>query len=160
MPCIGRQAFTTYIGASRSTAFHRMAINFHPKPGALLMCEFGPHPNDVQPPGVMRGPLCTIPEIHKYRPVVVMAAPAIQGAIVVPLSTSTPEKPKNYHYFIPGGSYGSLPTDSWVLTHLVQMVSCARLERCRVNGRFTMEYLRTVDYQAVRACLKDHVFHL
>jgi len=134
-----------------------MPITFVPKPGGVLMCDFGPHPNDVVAPGVMHGPLAVLPEIHKNRPAVVVAAPSVGLAIMVPLSTEAPRDVRAYHYCIPAKKYQFLDqsVDSWAKADLIEAVSYKRLDRCRVAGAYKITWLNPDDFQAILACVKN-----
>lgn len=66
-----------------------MAINFHPKAGAVLLCSYEPG--------------FRAPEMTKQRPVIVVT-PRLRRreglCTVVPLSTTDPEHIEDYHYGI------------------------------------------------------------
>lgn len=135
-----------------------MPIQFIPKPGAVLLCNFGPDPSIVPPQGFACGPVSVPPEMIKERPVVVIATPTGFGlSVVVPLSTKMPPKALPCHHCIPAGSYPFLDPniDSWAKADLVQSVSFRRLDRLKVNGFRAMTLLRAPDLNAILACFKS-----
>lgn len=93
-----------------------MAIEYHPKPGQVLTCDF-------------QGNIW--PEIIKRRPVVILTPKYAQRAdlvAVVPLSTTAPERICDFHCVlegnpIPDGKTGKI----WVKGDLVQTVTFSRL---------------------------------
>jgi uncharacterized protein YifN (PemK superfamily) len=107
-----------------------------PSPGQVLMCDFGPDPDNIVPPGVMTGPLAVKPEIYKQRQTVVINASS-GLTTVVPLSTVAPRSPMKIHYRIAAGFYGFLDQndDSWVKADLITTVSNQRLDRPFVAGQ-------------------------
>ena len=67
-----------------------MSIDFHPKPGMVLMCDFS---TGFKPP-----------EMVKKRPVVVVSKPSQQLVTVVPLSTTEPIPIEKCHHEVPSRS--------------------------------------------------------
>lgn len=67
-----------------------MAINFYPKQGTILICEFSAL-NFVEPEMVKRRPVLTIAPSMKSR---------FELVTIVPLSTTIPNKIMPYHYFL------------------------------------------------------------
>jgi uncharacterized protein YifN (PemK superfamily) len=98
-----------------------MAISFAPKRGAILMCDFQM--------------AFVPPEMIKYRQVVVLSVDSLNHKFgqapglcsIVPFSTAPPSTPASEDYFIPSGTYRSLPKDSWARGKMVMTVSHTRL---------------------------------
>ncbi|WP_435656157.1 type II toxin-antitoxin system PemK/MazF family toxin [Brucella pituitosa] len=134
-----------------------MAINFVPKPGMVLMCEFGPNPNDFGGEPILSGPLGVPPEMTKNRFVVVMTpGKSHHGTcVVVPLSTVPPPEVQKYHHCFTAGQYQFLTPlkDSWAKTNMVTTVSYRRLDRVRVNGKYATPYLEEADFKKIKACV-------
>ena len=98
-----------------------MAINFHPRPGNVLMCDFG---TGFKPP-----------EMVKTRPVVVMSRRNDQLAIVVPLSASEPVRIEAWHCEM---DPASLPVSlrherCWAKVDMVSCVALWRLDRVKAG---------------------------
>jgi mRNA interferase MazF len=94
-----------------------MAINFHPRPGNLLMCDFG---TGFKPP-----------EMVKTRPVVVMSRRNDQLAIVVPLSATEPRRLAAWHCEMSLESLAECLRHkrSWAKVDMVSCVALSRLDR-------------------------------
>jgi uncharacterized protein YifN (PemK superfamily) len=122
-----------------------------PTPGQVVMCDFGPDPANIEPPGVMTGPLAVTPEIFKERHAVVLSA-RFGIATVVPISTSVPRKIEHYHVKIPAGSYPflSMVEDSWVKADLIESASNARLDRPFLGGKRSIVEFTPADFKRVR----------
>lgn len=95
-----------------------MAINYHPEPGSILVCDFT---------GFIK------PEMVKRRPVVVVS-PRLRRrgnlCTVVPLSTTDPNPVEAYHYRLHTNPPLPAPYDSpshWVKADMVYTVSFERL---------------------------------
>jgi uncharacterized protein YifN (PemK superfamily) len=132
-----------------------MPITHMPAAGDVLMCDYGPDPLSISPPGVMKGPLAVPPEIFKVRPVAVLANHS-KLCVVVPFSTSEPKHPRPYYVHIPAGTYQFLTRadDSWLKADLIESVSHQRLDRPFVAGRYGRANLTTEHRTALRAaCL-------
>lgn len=98
-----------------------MAINFYPKAGMVLMCDFSGN---------------VPPEINKIRPVVVVTPPHVRRAelvAVVPLSTHPPQPVLPYHYRLISHPFPGAARVSWAKCDLVQSVSHERLDRITVG---------------------------
>ena len=109
--------------------------NIVPFAGQVLICDFGPEPAKVSPPGIMRGPLGVAPEMFKKRHAVVIGAG--RGlTTVVPFSTAAPKSPQKYHHSIPAGKYPFFDPDeeNWAKTDMLGTVSNQRLDRPFVAG--------------------------
>lgn len=118
-----------------------MPINFHPKAGMVLMCDFGD---------------CVSPEINKVRPVVVISPNNMRRpglCTVVPLSTTAPVPVENYHYKLLSNPLGG-EADNWAKCDLVTTVSTKRLDRIKlgrgtyVTGHISMEQVREIRRKA------------
>jgi uncharacterized protein YifN (PemK superfamily) len=110
------------------------------------MCDFGPDPDNVTPPGLMFGPLAVKPEIYKERQVIVINS-SNGLTTVVPLSTVAPRSLMKIHFKITAGSYDFLShaEDSWVKADLISTVSNQRLDRPYLAGkRQTVSISKTV----------------
>jgi uncharacterized protein YifN (PemK superfamily) len=122
-----------------------MALTFHPKAGMVLVCDF-------------RGAI--VPEISKVRPVVVISPnhPRRAGLVtVVPLSTTTPEPVRTFHYRLSRHPIPSWSTAPWAKCDLVTSVSIERLDRVRLGhgkygvGHVDEEELRQIRLAAARS---------
>jgi uncharacterized protein YifN (PemK superfamily) len=99
-----------------------MSINFHPKPGMVLMCDFSGN---------------VPPEINKTRPVVVVTPAHVKRrelSTVVPLSTKQPYRVQPYHHRLICQPWPGAAPESWAKCDLVQSVSYARLDRIHLNS--------------------------
>ncbi len=117
-----------------------MTINFHPKPGTVLICDFN---TGFKPP-----------EMVKKRPVVVVSRKQRNLATVVPLSTTEPRPLEKCHHEL---SSASLPGPlrgkrTWAKCDTVTTVSLKRLDRVR-TGRHPTTGARTFTAQPV--CPED-----
>ena len=120
-------------------------------PGQVLMCDFGPEPDKVAEPGIMKGPLSVPPEIFKERHVVVLSG--FNGlSIIVPFSTVAPKTPQKYHFCIPAGTYGFFDPneDNWAKSDLIANVSNERLDRPFSAGKRSTVSLSKDDFAKVR----------
>jgi len=115
------------------------------------MIDFGPDPRNVAPPGIMVGPLGVLPEMYKERHAIVIST---TGGLttIVPLSTSAPRRPQNFHHRIAAGKYQGMSAtdDSWTKSDLITTVSNARVDRPFVAGWRTTVIIDFADLQAVR----------
>ena len=99
-----------------------MAINFHPKPGMVLMCNFSGN---------------VPPEIGKTRPVVIVTPAHVKRrelATAVPLSTKPPHVAYAYHHRLISAAYPGAAREVWAKCDLVTSVSYTRLERIRLSS--------------------------
>lgn len=127
-----------------------MAINFHPDPGTILICDF-------------RG--MEEPEMVKRRPVVVVS-PKFKDrtgiCTIVPLSTTPPRPVKRYHFKLQITPVLPAPFDSewhWVKADMMYALSFKRFhlpsDGKMADGKRIYE-LRTVsldDLHQTRQCL-------
>lgn len=100
-----------------------MPLTFHPSPGLILVCDYTT--------GFI------LPEMVKRRPVIVIS-PRLRNRVnlctVVPLSTSDPVRPQEYHCRIEMERPLPKPWDSkvvWVKADMIATVSFSRLELVR-----------------------------
>lgn len=118
-----------------------MAIVHVPGPGDVLMCDF----DGFKPP-----------EMTKVRRVVVLSKRARTSIpvtyIVVPISMTYPLSIEPSHCEFPANSYCFFhPTQSvWAKADMVTCVASHRLDRMRVNGRFTRTRISAEDLQRNR----------
>ncbi|MGV6860084.1 MAG: type II toxin-antitoxin system PemK/MazF family toxin [bacterium] len=106
-----------------------MAIEFHPRPGQILLCDFSQ--GFVEPEMV-----------KSHRPVVVLSGPVVgRGKLVtvLALSTKEPEKIMPYHYKIPRNSMPQLgrfqERETWVKGDMIYTVGFHRLDLIRLGKR-------------------------
>lgn len=122
-----------------------MAITFVPDAGDVLMCDFS---SGFKPP-----------EMVKVRRVVVLSPrnrARIPGTyIVVPISKTTPIPPEGCHCEFKPRSYDFFdPVESvWAKADMVVSVAAHRLDRIRVNGKYTRAQIRRSDLLRVRAAV-------
>ena len=117
-------------------------IQFYPKAGMVLMCDFDGY---------------RVPEIVKNRPVVVVSPTRLTRhglTTVVPLSTTAPSPVQPYHYILEGNPIPGNARLAWAKCDLVATVRYERLDRIRVDrgtyqvGRVSMDQVR-----AIRNCV-------
>ena len=119
-------------------------LNFYPKPGTLLICDFTGF---------------KAPEMIKTRPVVVISPRRRGGArlcTIVPLSTTVPNPVEPFHHRM---DPRSLPArfrsqDSWAKCDMVYTVALDRLARVRlrIGGKWTEREQQVLakDLEAIR----------
>lgn len=118
-----------------------MAINFRPKAGTVLVCDFHGY---------------VVPEIIKVRPVVVISPNHMKRPglyTVVPLSTTKPKPKEKYHVELlnPITNDGSLV---WAKCDLVATVREQRLDRCKMSrGTYQVFYLTKEQVEEIRKCV-------
>ena len=120
-----------------------MAINFHPKRGTVLICDF----TGFKPP-----------EMVKRRHVVVVSPRYRRHTglcLVVPFSTVPPRELEPHHYQIPLGKYGFFDPvrPTWVKADMLTSVSFERLDRLLLYGRYTAPQLRDEDLVEIQRCV-------
>lgn len=125
-----------------------MAIEFYPKAGAILICNFDGYQE---------------PEIIKKRAVIVISPIHIErrGLLtVVPLSTTVPAQIEKYHYQfkknpIPNSNYFGKEEVLWVKCDMIATVNFKRLDRIHIGGGkyvgLTIEYS---ELAAIKKCIK------
>jgi uncharacterized protein YifN (PemK superfamily) len=122
-----------------------MAIQFHPKAGMVLMCDF-------------RGNI--LPEIGKKRPVVVVTPSHIERAelvAVVPLSTRPPQIVLSYHHRLTSQPFWGAARVSWAKCDLVQSVSHERLNRISTReNQQVIGYVSHQDLVAIRYAISTY----
>ena len=129
-----------------------MAIQFHPRLGAVLMCDFT---TGFQ-----------LPEMVKRRPVVVVSRKHRELCTVVPLSTAAPSPVEACHHKL---SEHSLPfaltkgRDVWAKCDLITTVGFGRLDRIMI-GREPRSGRRLYASQRVNAAdlrsIREGVLHV
>jgi mRNA interferase MazF len=118
-----------------------MAINFHPKSGTILVCNFDGY---------------VVPEIIKVRPVVVISPNHMKRAglyTVVPLSTTEPTPKEKYHVELinPITADGSAV---WAKCDMVAVVRNERLDRFKISrGTYKVFHLTNVQVDEIRKCV-------
>ena len=139
-----------------------MPIDFAPRRGAILMCDFGRDPREPIDPRNPR-PEGVVPEMTKVRRAVVVSADLfnVRGSrtiaglcTVVPLSGTETIPANPAHLFIPDGRYRSVTMDVWAKCNLVQSVSHDRLERPRMRGHFVSEWVSKADLALIEDRLR------
>jgi len=115
-----------------------MTINFHPKAGSILICDFEGY---------------VIPEIVKKRPVVVISPNHMRNSglvTVVPFSTTPPNPIENFHYEL----LNQIKNDNtyhWAKCDLVARVRLERLDRVKVGKRtYATFYVSDEELQQIR----------
>lgn len=114
-------------------------INFHPRAGTVLACDFSGYRS---------------PEIVKTRPVVIVS-PLPQVAIVVPFSLTKQIRPTASHYRMPPGRYPFFDHagEVWAKGELVAHVSYARLDRLKFKSQYIAPALDPQDFRAIKNAL-------
>jgi uncharacterized protein YifN (PemK superfamily) len=118
-----------------------MPLTFVPDPGDVLMCDFE---------GL------TPPEMTKKRRVIVLSPKSRthfpETFLVVPVSKTPPVPPQNHHCEFKARAYDFFhPTESvWALANMLTCVKRSRLDRIKINNRFTAARIRKADLLAVR----------
>jgi mRNA interferase MazF len=112
-----------------------MPINFHPKRGTVLICDFD---------GFKK------PEMVKRRHVVVVSPRYRRHSglcLVVPFSTVQPYEIEPHHYEIVCGRYDFFDTlkPSWAKGDMLTCVSFERLDRLMLYGKHAAPQLRPDD---------------
>ena len=129
-----------------------MPLKYHPKIGALLICDYGTG--------------FVVPEMVKRRPVVVVS-PRLRHrnelASVVPLSTSAPDYIADYHCKIEFDPLLPAPFDApsmWVKADMLATVGFHRLNLIRTGRdqygkrRYLTVGLGDDDLQRVQVCIR------
>lgn len=125
-----------------------MALQFHPKRGQVLYCDFTT--------GFIE------PEMVKVRPVVVLSRTNQQVCTIVPLSGTEPNPLREYHWQV---SPESLPPHLaakgtwWAKCDMITTVAFARLDRVRdgkdANGKrlYSHKCISAADLRAIHNCI-------
>ncbi len=119
-------------------------INFHPKRGTVLMCDFT---TGFQPP-----------EMVKRRHVVVVSPRYRRHSglcLVVPFSTVVPREIEPHHFQVPVGGYEFFDRSkpSWAKADMLTCVGFGRLDRLLLNGRFAAPMLNDADFLEIQKCV-------
>jgi mRNA interferase MazF len=103
-----------------------VAINFHPEPGTILMCDFTSGFKE--------------PEMVKKRPIVVISPNRKRYSglcTVLAISSVPPEPIENWHYQIPKTSMPQIKMfeakDSWIKGDMIYRVAFDRLELIKIG---------------------------
>lgn len=139
-----------------------MPITFTPRQGGILMCDFGPDPDDPLTFPLGRPPVGVSPEMWKIRQVVVVSPGALNHkhgtgpgvCLVVPFSATPPRSEAAWDVHFAAKSYASLPKASWAKCALVSLVSHARLDRVIVGRGYRGDFLSPIDLARVQDGLR------
>ncbi|HMF76383.1 MAG TPA: type II toxin-antitoxin system PemK/MazF family toxin [Bryobacteraceae bacterium] len=123
-----------------------MAINFHPKRGTVLMCDFTT--------GFKQ------PEMIKRRHVVVISPRYRRHTglcLVVPFSSVAPFEIEPHHHEILAGKYPFFdPVKSvWAKADMLTCVSFQRLDRVLQYGRYASPMLQPDDLEAIQIAVAE-----
>jgi uncharacterized protein YifN (PemK superfamily) len=114
-----------------------MAIEFAPKKGMILMCDFSGY---------------KLPEIIKRRPVVVVSPNYLRRgnlATVVPFSTTPPSKPMKHHCCMPNHILKD-GSEVWAKCDMLATVGYARLDRVKTDKRrFETLYVSDEEFSSI-----------
>ena len=119
-----------------------MGLLFHPTPGTLLVCDFA---TGFRPP-----------EMVKKRPVVSIS-PRREAEVctIVPLSTQEPVPIEDYHHPMDPRSVPLGAEISWAKCDMLYTVCWrARLDRPRIDGKYTTHHVQAQDLAAIRECVR------
>lgn len=116
-----------------------MALNFQPRPGQVVMCDFAGY---------------VAPEMIKVRPVVVVARNRKNRNLVtiVPLSTTAPNALEDHHHQLSSNPLpGREKITCWAKCDMLATVSLTRLDRFKVAHRqYVTPTLPDADFEAIR----------
>jgi|ERR1017187_7518602 uncharacterized protein YifN (PemK superfamily) len=118
-----------------------MAIPFVPDAGDVLMCDFTGF---------------VAPEMTKVRRVVVLSPRARRSFpgtyVVVPVSKTPPSPPEPHHCEFKPRSYHFFDQieSVWAKADMVTCVGAHRLDRVKVNGRYSRAQIRQEDLHMIR----------
>jgi len=116
-----------------------MPLLFQPKPGSVVMCDFSGF---------------VVPEMVKFRPVVVIARNKQNSHLVtvVPLSTTKPRTMDPCHHQLSANPLPDKPhTVCWAKCDMLNTVSVARLDRYRLKkNRFVIPQILQPDFEALQ----------
>ena len=116
-------------------------LTFVPDAGDVLMCDF----TSFQPP-----------EMTKTRRVIILSPRSRthfpDTFLVVPVSKSRPSKQENHHFEFRPRAYAFFDAIEpvWALANMLTCVKKSRLDRMKINNRFSGAQIRKEDLQAVR----------
>lgn len=117
-----------------------MPIQFFPKPGMVLICDFE---TGFQPP-----------EMVKKRRVIVLSPHRLtaQMATVVPVSTTVPAPEMAHHARFEAAAYPFFHQDKpcWAKCDIIHTISLERLDRIRVGGKYASPSISVSDLDRVR----------
>lgn len=153
---------SSFVNANKGTV---MSINFKPKVGQILDCNYGHYPRDFQGSIIPdRVDAHMPPEMIKHRLVIVLNGKLNDNSsIVVPLSTTKNELKisKGIHIQLDSGVIADLkhfhPKTCWAKCDLVQTVSNNRLnrpmlvERGRLTQRIPNQMVTLIQIAVIRS---------
>ena len=118
-----------------------MAIQFHPRPATVLICNFE---TGFVPP-----------EMVKPRRVIVISPKKFNNlgtCMVVPVSKTPPNEAPPLHIQFPAGKYHFFHRDfpCWAKCNMVYSVSLQRLDRLRVGTEYLTPSITELDLRLVR----------
>ncbi len=125
-----------------------MPLEFHPKPGTIIVCDYGTG--------------FVLPEMVKVRPVVIIS-PRFRSRLglctVVPLSSTEPKPFEGYHHRISPEAYPPARGPMWAKCDMLATVSLARLDRIKVRGRggkreYVTFHMPADDMVAIQFCVR------
>lgn len=130
-----------------------MGINFAPRRGAILMCDFGPDPLEPDTYPCETPPLSVAPEVWKQRRVVVVSVNGVNHlhgrapgvCTVIPFSSTPPKTPKEWDVYFELGTYRSFSKPVWAKCAGIMHVSHRRLDRVASGRSFASEELKLED---------------
>lgn len=119
-----------------------MTITFHPKAGAVLICDFDGFKS---------------PEMVKKRPVIVVSHYQLNKkglCTVIPLSTTRPNPVEAHHYQLMG-SYPFIHPQktTWVKCDMIYRVSFSRLDRIKIRGKYQVPVIAERHMKEIISCL-------
>jgi uncharacterized protein YifN (PemK superfamily) len=123
-----------------------MSIQYAPKCGTILICDFD---------GIA-------PEMTKRRPVILLASVSSRLALVVPLSTTPPDKIMPWHYLLRLSELLPKPYDSLECWAKGDMVAAVSFERLNIpfkgkdkSGKriYQINQVTEYDLNSIRACV-------
>ena len=150
------------VGALGYHTWPPMPITFTPQRGAILLCDFGPDPDEPSTYPLRVPPVSKPPEIWKLRRAVVVSAKAANhkhGAgpgvcLVVPFSAKPPQTPEAHDVFFASRSYRSFTKDVWARCAAITHVSHARLDRVIAGQGYRTDFLTQEDMARVEAGMR------
>jgi uncharacterized protein YifN (PemK superfamily) len=142
--------------------FFDMAISFTPRRASILMCDFGPDPNEPSTYPLQMPPLSVSPEMWKFRRVVVVSVDALNHrhgrapglCAVVPFSATAPGTMGRWDIFIPVGSYRSLTLNVWAKCAAILQVSHSRLDRPLAGRSYIAEQINPADFARIEGGMR------
>lgn len=120
-----------------------MTLQFHPRAGAVVMCDFHGY---------------VAPEIIKVRPVVIVSPKHIvrhRLYTVIPLSTTAPDPIEKYHYRLMKDPIPNSNTEVWAKCDMLCTVCVDRLDRFKVGrNAYKTSAVTEQELEAIQQCMK------